>query len=122
MGLSSSTTLKSVIAKIARFEFKVPWVETETAIYQAIDGQGIWPAFLGHLVEHGRVMGFLIKKIDGGAHGEIGDLVLGIVHGDLNKYNFIVGPTRTALIDFENAIKKMEAKKQCRSLTEQLTE
>ena len=48
--------------------------------------------------------------------------VLGIVHGDLNKYNFIVGPTRTTLIDFENAIKKMEAKKQYRSLTEQLTE
>ena len=63
-------------------------------------------------------MGFLIEKIDGG-HGEIGDLAacqsivkhpslhsLGIVHGDLNKYNFIVGPTRTTLIiDFENAIK-----------------
>lgn len=127
---------KSVIAKIARFEFEVPRVETETAIYQAIDGQGIGPAFLGHLVEHGRVMGFLIEKIDGG-HGEIGDLAacqsivkhlhsLGIVHGDLNKYNFIVGPTRTTLIiDFENAIKngsKEAMQKEFAYLTEQLTE
>ena len=38
--------------KIALFEFEVPWMETETAIYQAIDGHGIGPAFLGHLVEH----------------------------------------------------------------------
>jgi RIO-like serine/threonine protein kinase len=30
---------------------------------------------------------------------------LEIVHGDLNKYNFIVGPTKTTLIDFENATK-----------------
>jgi len=58
-------------------------------------------------------MGFLIEKIDGN-NGEIGDLEacesivkhlhsLGIVHGNLNKYNFIVGPTRMTLIDFENA-------------------
>ena len=126
---------KSVIAKIARFEFEIPWVETETAIYQAIDGHGIGPAFLGHLVEHGRVMGFLIEKIDG-VHGEIGDLEacqsivkrlhsLGIVHGDLNKYNFIVGPTRTTLVDFEDAIKngsKEAMQKEFAGLTEQLTE
>lgn len=126
---------KSVISKIARFEFEIPRIETETAIYQAIDGHGIGPAFLGHLVEHGRVMGFLIEKIDG-VNGEIGDLEacefivkrlhsLGIVHGDLNKYNFIVGHTRTTLIDFENAIKngsKDAMQKEFVCLTEQLTE
>ena len=102
---------------------------------EAIDGQGIGPAFLGHLVEHGRVMGFLIEKIDG-VHGKIGDLEacqtivkrlhsLGIVHGDLNKYNFIIGPTRTTLIDFEDAIKngsKEAMQKEFARLTEQLTE
>ena len=126
---------KTVISKIARFDFEIPWIETETAIYQAIDGHGIGPAFLGHLVEHGRVMGFLIEKIDGG-NGEIGDLEacesivkrlhsLGIVHGDLNKYNFIVEPNRTTLIDFENAIKngsKEAMQKEIACLTEQLTE
>jgi predicted Ser/Thr protein kinase len=126
---------KSVVSKIARFEFEVPWMETETAIYQAIDGHGIGPAFLGHLVEHGRVMGFLIEKIDG-RNGEIDDLEacesivkrlhsLGIVHGDLNKYNFIIGPTRTTLIDFEGAIKnrnKEAMQKELLRLTEELTE
>ncbi|KAF8801441.1 hypothetical protein BYT27DRAFT_7147422 [Phlegmacium glaucopus] len=125
----------SVIAKIARFEFEVPSVEAETAIYQTIDGHDIGPVFIGHLVEHGRVMGFLLEKIDG-HHGEIGDLEacqsivkrlhsLGIVHGDLNKYNFIVGPTRTTLIDFERAVKngsKEAMQKEFAGLTEQLTE
>ena len=126
---------KPVISKIARFEFEVPWMENETAIYEAIDGHGIGPAFLGHLVERGRVMGFLIEKIDG-KNGEIGDLgacesivkrlhSLGIVHGDLNKYNFIIGPTKTTLIDFEKATKngsKEEMQKEFTRLTEQLTE
>ena len=126
---------KSVIFKIARFEFEVPSMETETAIYQAINDHGIGPAFLGHLVEHGRVMGFLIEKIDG-RNGEIGNLEacesivkrlhsLGIVHGDLNKYNFIIGPTRTTLIDFENAMEngsEEAMQKELTRLTEQLTE
>jgi hypothetical protein len=66
---------KSVIAKIAQFEFEfeIPQIETEIALYQVIDGQGIGPAFLGHLVEHGRVMGFLIERIEG-CHGEIDDI------------------------------------------------
>ena len=60
-------------------------------------------------------MGFLLEKIEG-CHAELGDLEtcqsivkrlhsLGMVHGDLNKYNFIVGPTGTTLIDFECAKK-----------------
>ena len=77
----------------------------------------------------------MIEKIDG-KNGEIDDLEacesivkrlhsLGIVHGDLNKYNFIIGPTRTTLIDFENATKngsKEEMQKEFTRLTEQLTE
>jgi tRNA A-37 threonylcarbamoyl transferase component Bud32 len=80
-------------------------------------------------------MGFLLEKIEG-RHGEIGDLEacqsivkrlhsLGIVHGDLNKYNFIIGPTRTTLIDFEGARKngsKEAMEKEFAGLTEQLTE
>jgi predicted Ser/Thr protein kinase len=124
------------IAKIARFEFEVPQAETETALYQAIDGHGIGPAFLGHLIEHDRIIGFLIERIEG-RHGDISDLgacqsvvkrlhSLGIVHGDLNKYNFIVGPSgKTTLIDFENARKggsKEAMQKEYAHLTEQLME
>jgi hypothetical protein len=43
---------KLVIAKIAWFKFEIPLAETETALYQVINGHGIGPAFLGHLVEH----------------------------------------------------------------------
>jgi predicted Ser/Thr protein kinase len=126
---------KPAIAKIARFEFEIPLVEKETAIYQAIDGHGIGPAFLGHLIEHGRVMGFLIEKVEG-RHGYIGDLEpcqevtkrlhsLGIVHGDLNRHNFIVSPADVTLIDFENATQNGSEgamEKEYRQIAEQLME
>jgi len=106
---------KSVVAKIARFEFEVPRVETETAVYQVIDGHGIGPAFLGHLIEHNRVIGFLIERMEGRRAG-MADIKacqavverlhsLGIVHGDLNRHNFVVSPSGVTLIDFENATK-----------------
>jgi predicted Ser/Thr protein kinase len=126
---------KSVVAKIARFEFEIPQVETETAIYQAIDGHGIGPTFLGHLIEHDRVIGFLIEKLDGHYAG-IADLGAcqaaverlhssGVVHGDLNRYNFVVSHAGATLIDFENA--KMNGsqdamQKEFAQLAEQLTE
>lgn len=53
------------VAKFARFEFEISYVEQETAIYYHIDGKGIGPAFLGHLTENGRFMGFLIEWIEG---------------------------------------------------------
>jgi predicted Ser/Thr protein kinase len=105
---------KQAVAKIARFEFEIPRMEKETAIYQAIDGCGIGPAFLGHLIEHDRVIGILVEKVEG-RRGDICDLAasqeimkrlhsLGIVHGDLNRHNFIVSDAGITLVDFENAI------------------
>jgi predicted Ser/Thr protein kinase len=99
------------VAKIARFEFKIRLVENEIAIYQAIDGLGIGPHFLGCLEEHGRIMGFLVEELEG-RRGDISDLeacqqvtkhLLGIVHGDLNRHNYILSHKGAALIDFENA-------------------
>jgi len=80
-------------------------------------------------------MGFLIERIED-RHGNIGDLgscqsivkrlhSLGIVHGDLNRHNFIIGPSRTTLIDFENARKdgsKEAMQEEFARLAEQLTE
>jgi hypothetical protein len=85
-----------------------------SAIYQAIDGCGVGPAFLRHLVEHDRVIGILVEKVEG-RRGDICDLAasqeimkrlhsLGIVHGDLNRHNFIVSDAGITLVDFENAI------------------
>ncbi|KAH9224879.1 hypothetical protein DL95DRAFT_378525 [Leptodontidium sp. 2 PMI_412] len=122
---------KTAVAKIARFEFEIPQVERETQIYCALSSlqtttttptTTTWvPAFLGHLVENGRVMGLLIEKVEGRRAGiEDYDACMqvvrrfhesGFVHGDLNRYNFLIHKgagkaeteARVTLIDFENA-------------------
>jgi tRNA A-37 threonylcarbamoyl transferase component Bud32 len=126
---------KSVVAKIARFEFEVPRVETEIMVYQVIDGHGIGPAFLRHLIEHDRIIGFLLERVEGRC-GAIGDLVacqgvierlhsFGIVHGDLNRHNFILSASGATLIDFENSTQNRSREaiqKELDQLTEQLAE
>ncbi|KAG5640340.1 hypothetical protein DXG03_009176 [Asterophora parasitica] len=103
------------VSKFSCFEWEIYRVEQETEVYRALAGHGIGPAFLGHLAENGRIMGFLIEKIKGGRRADIGDLeacqkavrrlhALGIVHGDLNRHNFIISLTgEVTLIDFENS-------------------
>ena len=79
-------------------------------------GQANWSRFLGHLHEHGRVIGFLIEEILNSRHAELDDLEvcrkalsdlhrLGIKHGDTNKYNFLIQDGHAVLIDFETAEK-----------------
>ncbi|KAK4210313.1 hypothetical protein QBC37DRAFT_350240 [Rhypophila decipiens] len=109
-GFSSTT----VIAKFARFEWEVPQLEAETTAYSWIEGQQIGPAFLGHLTEEGRVIGFLIGQVTGCRHATPEDLPLcrsvlsrlhrlGIKHGDINKHNFLIHDERATLIDFDCA-------------------
>lgn len=110
---------ETVIAKIARFEWEIPRFETETRIYQLLEGTGLAPAFLGHIHENGRVIGLLLEKATGHS-ASITDISkceaalqqlhkLGLRHGDVNRYNFIIDADRVKLIDFEhtqeNAIK-----------------
>ncbi|KAG2135734.1 alpha-galactosidase A [Suillus bovinus] len=106
---------RPVVSKIARFDFEIPRMERETAAYRAIDGYGVSPAFLGHIVEGDRVIGFLVEQLHGRPAGPE-DLqgcrdvlqrlhALDIIHGDPNKHNFIVASDGTVtLIDFENAM------------------
>ncbi|KAI0388419.1 alpha-galactosidase A [Xylariaceae sp. FL0594] len=117
---------RAAVAKIACFEWQIPSLTRETWAYYVLtttqrpsDGPLIAPEFLGHLTENGRVMGFLMEKLEGRfaysddltqcaallkrLHG-LGDV--GLVHGDVNRYNFIVeeccgGCVR--LVDFEHA-------------------
>ncbi|KAL8707895.1 MAG: hypothetical protein Q9225_007687 [Loekoesia sp. 1 TL-2023] len=107
--------LGEVIAKFARFEWEIGAYQAETEAYQWIDGHGIGPKFLGHLTEDGRVIGFLLQRVDGHYAG-IEDLTrceevvrklhsLGVMHGDLNRYNFIVTEDQVMLIDFETSTK-----------------
>ncbi|KAM7217205.1 alpha-galactosidase A precursor [Rhypophila decipiens] len=109
-GFSSTT----IIAKFARFEWEVPQLEAETTAYSWIEGQQIGPAFLGHLTEEGRVIGFLIGQVTGCRHAKPEDLPLcrsvlsrlhklEIKHGDINKHNFLICDEKATLIDFDCA-------------------
>ncbi len=106
---------KRAVAKMARFYWEVQYMEAETRMYQVLEGQGIAPEFLGHVHEAGRVIGFLLEKVVDGRNAESSDLevckatlrrfhALGFVHGDCNKYNFIIRPDgRAVLIDFDHS-------------------
>jgi serine/threonine protein kinase len=104
----------TVIAKFARFEWEIDAVDEECAAYQWLDGKNIGPKFLGHIAEEGRVIGFLMEEVADARHATIEDLAacseslgrlhrLGIVHGDTNKYNFLINAGGVTMIDFECA-------------------
>lgn len=106
-----------VVAKFARFHWEVQYMENETRAYRWIEGSGLAPRFLGHLTEHGRVIGFLMERIYNAQHASPADLgpcrevlsklhSLGIRHGDINRFNFlVVAGSRAVLIDFDSARK-----------------
>lgn len=127
----------TAVSKIARFHWEIGYLERETHIYSLIDGHGIGPRFLGHVTDgmQGRVIGLLIEKLEG-RHAGIGDIVacqevlkklhsLGMTHGDVNRYNFLVTATGARLIDFEDTkpgANAEEMEKELNSLEEQLVE
>lgn len=111
--VASPTSAMEVIAKIARFEWEILHIEQETRAQKNLENSGIAPRFLGHIHEHGRVMGFVLEKVEG-RPAMIEDLsccrsVLqrlhdhSLVHGDTNKYNFIVHDDKVLLISFEKS-------------------
>jgi len=90
---------KPIIAKFARSPYEIGYYTAETQAYSWIDGHHIDPKFLGYLTEESWVIGFVIEHMEG-RHATISDLPaceaivgklhgLGIVHGDLNKHNFL---------------------------------
>ncbi|KAJ5178625.1 uncharacterized protein N7500_001324 [Penicillium coprophilum] len=110
---SSATRSPLVIAKVARFEWELPRLSAETLVYRSLENTGLAPRFIGHVHEHGRVIGFILEKLQG-REANIKDLSscqsalqrlhdIGILHGDVNRYNFIVQDDTVRLIDFENS-------------------
>ena len=104
---------KPLIAKFARFPWEIGYCVSETRAYSWIEGHDIGPSFLGFMTEEGRAIGFLLEFFEG-RHAGVSDLpacteivrrlhALGISHGDLNKYNFLISGKQVLLIDFEAA-------------------
>ena len=101
----------NVIAKIARFEWEIPRIERETLAYQLLQDSSLTPRFLGHIHESGRIMGFILEKLEGCAASienmEACETVLkrlhqiGLLHGDTNRHNFLVIENGVKLLDFE---------------------
>ncbi|KAL1874330.1 hypothetical protein Daus18300_003694 [Diaporthe australafricana] len=108
------------IAKIAYFEWEIPNIERETHIYRLLQQTDITPRFLGHIHEEGRVIGFLPEKLDGVSagiehHSRCAEILgrlhqVELLHGDVNRYNFISGQSRTKMIDFEQCQKLQDRK------------
>ncbi len=105
---------RTVVAKCAEFPWQMPYYEAETAAYAWIQGAGIGPQFLGHVTEAGRIIGFVIEYVAGARAAGPGDLpacqrtlaklhALGIRHGDINRYNFLIRDTTAVLVDYESA-------------------
>ena len=113
------------IAKIAAFEWDIPRMRTETWAYPTLHqhqqqetsspSRQIAPRVLAQLTENGRTIGLLLEKVEG-SPASMHDLAgceetlraihrLGLVHGDVNRHNFLVerGTGRVCLVDFEHA-------------------
>jgi hypothetical protein len=112
----------TIIAKIARFEWEIPRIERETRAYQLLEGSGLAPRFLGHIHEYGRIVGFLLEKIEGHP-ASIQDLgicetaleklhKLGLLHGDANRYNFLSRKRGSNFLTL-NVSRRMLAQNQC---------
>ncbi|KAF2149013.1 hypothetical protein K461DRAFT_315945 [Myriangium duriaei CBS 260.36] len=101
-----------VILKFATLLWEIHEMEDETEAYSWIRDLGIGPKFLGHLTEDdGRVYGMILEKITDARHAEARDLpackdalqrlhALGILHGDINRFNFLIKEGKATLLDF----------------------
>ncbi|XXG95660.1 hypothetical protein Hte_001929 [Hypoxylon texense] len=108
-----------VLMKISSFpdQFEHAYSDNEVAIYKQIEGLGIAPRFLGHVTEHGRVIGFLLEYLDdattvseiwneeteNACRASLEKLhSTGIAHRDAHRGNCLIRKDGSAvLIDFE---------------------
>ncbi|EPE10532.1 alpha-galactosidase a precursor [Ophiostoma piceae UAMH 11346] len=105
-----------ILLKLAFDDDDKPDMDHEVAVYQAVDGQGIAPAFYGHVLgNRGNSVGFITEYVSPTAsatqrdyHGCLQALrslhLYGISHGDAHIGNCLPRPGGTAvLVDFELA-------------------
>jgi hypothetical protein len=128
--------------KIATFDWQIPRMEREAWAYSVLDRiqreepatAPLWPRVLGHVAEQGRVIGILLERLEGRC-AAIKDLPactaalrrlhdIGLVHGDVNRFNFVVNEQNgeVRMVDFEHAAAMDEetAKEELASLASEL--
>ncbi len=89
----------------------MPRIEQETRACQSLGGRGLAPRFLAHVHENGRIIGFLLVKLEGSSASlqdlSVCEAALGklhglrLLHGNANRYNFLFMDEGVKLIDFE---------------------
>lgn len=95
----------------------MPYLQQEVSVYSALKSSGfpLAPEFIGFVYEETktRTIGFVMEEIVGD-HPDIQNLEdctktarllhkVGFIHGDLNRYNFIMTEHGAKLVDFESA-------------------
>lgn len=121
---TNSQSPPTIVAKIARFDWEIPRIDRETRAYQLLDGSGLAPRFLGHIHENGRIIGFLLERVEGRPALERLHQ-LGYLHGDANRFNFLIAEEGVKLIDFERLqenVTRDSMHKELASLRAELTE
>ncbi|RAL13241.1 uncharacterized protein BO97DRAFT_433945 [Aspergillus homomorphus CBS 101889] len=106
------------VMKIASFKHEVRYLQQEVAIYSKLASAGfpLAPRLIGYVYEEtkDRTMGFLMEKISG-YPPSIDDLeactktirllhTFGILHGDTNRYNFLMTEKGAQIFDFEGSV------------------
>ncbi|RHZ69889.1 hypothetical protein CDV55_103988 [Aspergillus turcosus] len=105
------------ILKIAQFRHEIPALQREVSIYSTLTSTGfpLAPKFIGFVYEEtkARTVGFLMEEISGKTPDihNLRDCVetvrllhtFGILHGDPNKYNFLMTEHGAKIFDFESS-------------------
>ena len=127
------------ILKLSHFGHIIPYLQQEISVYSALKSSGfpLAPEFIGFVYEETktRTIGFVMEEIVGD-HPGIQNLEhctrtarllhkFGFVHGDLNRYNFIMTEHGAKLLDFESAapvgeMKPEEAEEELKELVSNL--
>jgi predicted Ser/Thr protein kinase len=104
-----------IVVKIARFSHEIPDIQLECDMYEKILGKGIGPKFLAYVTEGDRVIGFVLKKIEGVRRPKPRDFKkckrvlkksheLGFLHRDCHHGNVLMKNGRAILVDFKSAM------------------
>jgi tRNA A-37 threonylcarbamoyl transferase component Bud32 len=103
-----------IVVRIAQSGHETADIQREYNIYRQILGKGIGPKFLAHITEDGRMIGFILKKIEGTKRPRPDHFKeckralekfhkLGYLHQDCHHSNVLVKKGRAILVDFRSA-------------------